>query len=738
MAAITMGSADAQRNDDLQELREEALGLIGLGLVFLILLFLGITAVDARLRQPAMVLILMPIIVAVSASRTRKLSLPLAATTVVAGLGLAIVVAVLIYLDRQVLYWFALLVIVTSVLLGDLAAFAVAGLGSGAVVVLGHVLAVNTDVIVDSTDVDAVLFLIWSTATLSWLATRPTRNALDWSWRSYLLALQRTRELQERQGELGRLAKSLNETCVRLEEMNEELERARRAAEEARRLKAEFAMAISHELRTPLNLVLGFSEMMLRPTDTLEGASSFRGLPESFRQGLEAIHRNADHISHLVNDVLDLSQIEAHRMALVKDWASPKEIAEQACTTVASLFDHLGLTLVVEVPPDLPLLYVDADRIRQVLINLLNNAARFTDHGQVTVRGSCDGQNVILSVTDTGAGIAPEDLPYVFGRFQQVGPKERRRGGSGLGLTICKQFAEMHGGDVRVESQLGRGSTFFLELPLCGNVVSAPLRRAATPRPTGELTIAVLDRETETVRLFQRYLDGYRVLHVGSPQDLVRLAAARSVHALVVNEQAALAGWRTVQEADPRLRNLPVFTCSLATTRRHANQLGVAECLVKPVTRQRLTAILRQHGRRARKVLVVEDDPEMAHLLASVARGACRRFRVRCVADGLEALTTLRAWRPDLLILDLGIPRLRGEEVLREMRADPDLGNLPVVVITGESIPEESVRTSVYSIGRANGLTVGEMMTCLRTNLDALLLPAVPDNVPERRASLLS
>src|SRR5262249_22616907 len=228
---------------------------------------------------------------------------------------------------------------------------------------------------------------------------------------------QRTDDLRDREAELSRVAKSLREACIRLEEMNAELERAQRAAEDARRLKSEFAATISHELRTPLNLIIGFSEMMMNAPVAYAG----QRLPESYRRDLEAIYRNAGQISRLIDDVLDLSQIDAQRMALERSNVSLRQIVDEATSTVALLLEHLGLCLTVHVSPDLPALYVDPTRIRQILINFLNNAARFTDRGGITVRATADEYEVVVAVTDTGVGIPPEDLPYVFEEFHQVG-----------------------------------------------------------------------------------------------------------------------------------------------------------------------------------------------------------------------------------------------------------------------------------------------------------------------------
>lgn len=729
-SVANVGRVDGHDASDLWALRAETLNLIGVSLVVLAMAILGIAAVDPATRRETIWLIVLPLFAGVGAVRLQRLGLGPAAILLISTLALAIVAAALVYPDSQMLYAFPLLVIIGCVLIGDLSAFAIAALISVVVTVLVR----NWDTITllglhapgpvgTPPPVGTVLFLVWCTSLLSWLASRPIRTAIDWAWRSYLMALRRTEELRDRQAELGRLAKSLNEACIRLELMNGELDRARRSAEEARQLKAEFAATISHELRTPLNLIIGFTEMMMASPRAYAGQS----LPEHFREDLEAVHRNACHISRLINDVLDLSQIEAQRMALERSNVTLRQIVDDAVATVASLLDRLGLTITVEVPEDLPPLYVDARRVGQILINLLNNAARYTDRGGVTVRATCGEHDVVVAVADTGAGIAPEDLPYVFHEFHQVGRPDRRRGGSGLGLAVCKRFAEMHGGWMWAESELGHGSTFYFSLPLSENVLTTPLDRVPATRSSGERTVVVLDREPDTARVFQRYLDGYHVAHAANVRQLRKLAALRPVHALVVTD-AAVADWREVQNGDPRLRNLPVYTCSLSTARLLATELGVAEYLTKPVSLEHLATALRRHGRGARDILIVEDDPEMARLLTEMVGSISRRSRILHAGDGMEALKALRAKRPDLVLLDLLMPQRSGYEIVREMKEDATLRDVPIIVISAKGARDETVRASTLGLSRADGLTVGELMKCLQSSLDALLDVPGEDN----------
>src|SRR5579884_4193124 len=333
--------------------------------------------------------------------------------------------------------------------------------------------ALDPRVALDPTTAIYAAVLLWLGILLTWAAAYPVRAAMVWAWDSYLDALCRSEELRDRQGELNRVLASLNDTCYRLEVANQELARARAAAEEARQLKTEFATNISHELRTPLNLIIGFSEILMNASAT--GGQS--GLSPSMRADMDVIYRNALHLSNLIDDVLDLSQVDAGRMGLHKERVCLSTIVSEAVSAIARLYEARGLTLTNEVPDDLPPVYVDRTRIRQVLINLLNNAARFTSSGGAKVRARQEGANLVVEVADTGVGIAPEDLPKVFEEFRQLdGSTRRPHDGSGLGLAICKRFVELHGGAIWAESERGKGTVFAFTVPLIGNVASVTLR----------------------------------------------------------------------------------------------------------------------------------------------------------------------------------------------------------------------------------------------------------------------
>jgi signal transduction histidine kinase/CheY-like chemotaxis protein len=644
-----------------------------------------------------------------------------AASILVVALSALLITGLLVFRESLLAFWFAPLVIIAGVLVGW-------GFGLSVTVITSAVILIDrTSTLAMSDDVATnALFLTWVSLLICWLLSHPTRTALGWAWHSYVRAMQITEEVRHHQEKLEGTVKSLNGAYRRLEQLSVDLARARQAAEEARRLKSEFAAAISHELRTPLNLIIGFSEMMV----TAPQAYRDQALPDVYRGDIEAIYRNACHLSNLVDDVLDLSQIEADRMGLQKELLHLAPVVDEAITTIARLFSAKGLSLSVQVPLDLPSVFADRTRVRQVLINLLNNAARFTNVGGVTVQAWGEGSDVIVAVIDTGIGIAPQSLPVVFEEFRQVHVLgERRVVGSGLGLAVSKQFVELHGGSMWVESRPGEGSTFYFSLPSCETVITAsgspPAEHwlpSTTPLDGTDRAILVIDRDGEAARMFGRHLDGYRILAAPGIEAGRRLSAESVVHAAVaigVNGPPDSGTLRRMGEAFP---DVPVVSCHLSTRKVTAHELGVADCLTKPVGREQIRLSLRHLGAGIRTILIVDDDIEMVRLLGRLVRLASRRYVIWEARSGQEALSLLRAKRPDAILLDLIMPDLSGDELLRRLR-DTGLGDIPVILVTGHEITDEKVTAEYFGITQRGGLSVRELMRCLRASLQAVHRP---------------
>lgn len=608
---------------------------------------------------------------------------------------------------------FSLLTLPAAFLFAPWLATVVALGSSGLIVVL-----VETLPGTEPLDIDALaLFMIFSLLIFSCLLAEPLKTALRWAWVAYEQAQEKMSEAREHQVELGRATKSLNETLTQLEDLNRQIAEARAVAVEAQRLKSEFAAAISHELRTPLNLIIGFAEMIIQP----RRHQAMSQLSDASRKHLQAIYRNACHISHLVDDILDLSQIDAHRLALHKEVISLGGVIDEAAAVVRDLFEDEGLYVAIDVPGTLPGVLADATRVRQILINLLGNASRFTDEGGVTIRASYGANQVVVAVTDTGVGIPTRDLPYVFEEFRQFG--EGKHGGSGLGLSICKRLIELHGGNMWVESMPGHGSTFSFSLPTVETIAvgaeSPSLQRnlATIARQKVQPTLALVNGDNLS-KVIERYLDNYHIEKVESVDRARRMLASGRASGVVFCREEDATIWRAMQKEEPSLH--PVAFCPLRSASHVPGGLGAADYLVKPITQAQLGATFRRVAKRCRVVGIVEDHPEMSDLLAEMVQSLRPNCAIWKATNGRDALTRLRAECPDVLLLDLLMPHLNGYELLHEMRRDERLRKVVTIVITGAEDHDDRIVADMVGITRRGGMTVGEAMACLKRGLDSL------------------
>ncbi|HEX5415098.1 MAG TPA: HAMP domain-containing sensor histidine kinase, partial [Chloroflexota bacterium] len=374
-------SDETYNNADLHDLHAQTVRVsVGAVIAFAV----GLLAVSAigfdRIEVGLFVVAVALIAVAGGGHAIYRFGTTLAAVSLVAGLTASFVLAVSVLPSDIVAPWFSVVVLVTCALFGWRWGTAHLTVAFGLLLVAaGQGLFASSAGFVINTVLLGLAALF-----ISWLISRPTQTALQWASSSYLQELTLVQEARERQAELARLSKTLGESYYRLEQLNLELDAARRAAHQARQLKEQFAAAVSHELRTPLNLIIGFCEMMVLSPTRAYGKPP----PANYRDDLEAIYRSAVHISTLVDDILDLSQIDADRMALHRGWVPLTEVVQQAVEPVSALFRNRQLRLDVQAEANLPLVCVDATRIRQILINLLANAARFTETGGVTIRVS--------------------------------------------------------------------------------------------------------------------------------------------------------------------------------------------------------------------------------------------------------------------------------------------------------------------------------------------------------------
>ncbi|MBI2941459.1 MAG: response regulator [Chloroflexi bacterium] len=562
--------------------------------------------------------------------------------------------------------------------------------------------------------------------TAAWVLGRNLVTAVEWSLQSAALAQRNTVAAREHRAQLVQALKQLDAAYYQLQQANAALETAWKAAENAERAKSEFVTNISHELRTPLNLIVGFSELILTAPEAY-GVP----VPAAYRGDLNAIYRSAQHLLTLTDDVIDLARVGVGRLALLREPADLGQVIKDACDILREYVAANGLWLRIELAPNLPILNIDRLRIRQVLLNLLTNAARFTKTGGITVSASLEGQRVLVQVADTGCGIAPEDVSRVFSEFSHhsgQGPVEEHRtmGGYGLGLSISKRLVELHGGEMGVESVPDVGTTFWFSVPVVA-VDGAPSGESWQPlrlsdRVSARERILVLASGDDWLTRFLRsHLRGYQVV---AARDLPTASAlAAQVRALAILAEIGENGDRreTCQGVP-----VPIFGLPLPSGKRVATALGATTYLLKPVTRAQLRAAIAGLGRPIRRVLIVDDDLRFVRLLTRILQvpEPNSLYDVAIAHDGRAALDLMAAERPDVVLLDLVMPGLGGREVIAAMRADPRLADVPVIVISAQDqIQEQFSLVGPIVVARPEGFRLEELLGAVEALLGALRPP---------------
>jgi len=553
-----------------------------------------------------------------------------------------------------------------------------------------------------------VILVAAAAALLQW----PGYSFMGWAWRSAARATQLAEQLRNRQGELNRLVQALDLTNRLLQRTNHELALARREAEEQRQLKEEFARNISHEMRTPLNIILGFSEIMYR-TPEVYGDFAW---PPTLRRDIAEIRRSARYLSDFVDDILDLARVESAQLPLRREPTDIGAIVEEAAEVGRRLLAEKRVQLLVQLPAGLPPVPVDRVRIRQVLINLLANAARYTEQGHIRVSAAQKGSELVISVSDTGAGIPPDQLETIFDEFRQVDAwRPAALEGKGLGLAIARRFVQAHGGRIWAESELGRGSTFYFSLPLERKDFSRLRQTSAAPLPTNPYanTVVLLGSEA-SVAYLARHVEGFRFILARTPEELSQRVSELHPAAVVAEE-----GLEIPEEALPP--GVPLVSCQLPRHGDAGTLAGFAARLNKPVEQEQLLAMLSRFLPQGGEVLVVDDDRAFVQLILRMLEAQGNGYRARYAYGGEEALRKMRERPPSLVLLDLVMPGLDGFAVLRAMQAEQALARVPVVAVTGISTEERArAKRHSFAVRKRAGLRERELLALLRAVLEAV------------------
>ena len=461
---------------------------------------------------------------------------------------------------------------------------------------------------------------------------------------------------------------------------------------EADRLKTQFLANMSHELRTPLNSIIGFSRVILRGIDG--------PISELQQTDLTAIYTSGQHLLSLINNILDLSKIEAGKMELSIEPVDLRDIAKGVMSTAIALVKDKSVRLEQDVPEDLPTVMADQTRVRQIMLNLVSNAAKFTEQGSITLRVTAYPKEVYIAVSDTGIGVAADKLNHIFEEFTQADASTTRRyGGTGLGLAITKKFVEMHQGRLWVESQVGVGSTFTFTLPR-EQVIEEPPLPVSLPtdleaRGEGKKLVLCIDDDPGVITLYKRYLEkqGYQV--IGLTDSTKAVEEARRLLPFAITLDVLMPqrdGWDVLADLKktPEIANTPIVLCSIIHDKSRGDTLGAADYLVKPITEGELLGALERVRRNTavRRVLVVDDEPDALNLLRRLLE-AEPGFEVITAAGGAAALAAIQTDKPDLLILDLMMPDIDGFAVLDHIKSSLLTRHIPVIIVTAKELTAE-------------------------------------------------
>lgn len=540
-----------------------------------------------------------------------------------------------------------------------------------------------------------------------------TANALE-SAALYKLISEQNQRLEEM---VYSRTRALEEQTVQLKEeiayrqlAEESLVVAMEEAELAAKAKGEFLANISHEIRTPMNAILGYCEILQYDCKRLGN--------EGFMDDLKSIESAGKHLLVLINDILDLSKIQSGMMELETEVFQITDMIAEALNAVRPLTHKKGNVFELQCPENIGSMRADAMRVRQVLLNLISNSCKFTEHGKIVLSVERFGSNgmewVKFSVSDTGIGVKPEHMEKIFSEFTQADASTTRKyGGTGLGLPISRRLCVMMGGDIQVQSQVGKGSTFIVILPSgmrlgennespvaldtagmsAGSTPSAGQPAQPVMSKESSNVVLVVDDEPVTLELMMKLLgkEGFNLVAAKNGDKGIQMARELGPALIIVNLMMRPDGWAVLNalKSLPDLGLVPVFVFCEESDREKALALGVSECLAKPVDWSLLMALMTRYGvpRYSSAILLVEDDVVNREMMNRILRK--EGFSVTNAANGSAALDCVRKDLPRLILLDLKLPEMDGFELIDELRKSKEWSSIAIAVLTAMELSRE-------------------------------------------------
>lgn len=510
-------------------------------------------------------------------------------------------------------------------------------------------------------------------------------------------------------------------TFLKVVRLYREATHGRQLAEEANRLKSRFLSTVSHELRTPLNLIVGLSEMLMQKNKDDRSESG---------RDVRRLHASAQHLDGLIRDVLDLAQNDVGELKLVSTSLDLADVLHVVAAAGEQLVQDKGLEWQASIPENLPSVWGDRTRIRQVTLNLINNAVKFTTHGRVTLQVKMENGEIVVEVSDTGLGILPEEQAVIFDEFRQSErTTELGYGGLGLGLAICKRLVELHGGRIGVRSAGvdGSGSTFYFTIPVLKSELALNF---PAPLPHDRPVLIFAEPSGTSGRIQQHLLQqGFAVQMAWfneagfPPPHFLDLPPG----AVILEEGPSLErSWEAIQSLreNPNTRDVPILVFALNTEQDQGSVLEL-NYITKPLNHTELIKALERQVAAKRKeghtILIVDDEPSTVALHSRMVSAWSPTSRILTAGNGKEALEMIYDAHPDLVLLDLILPGVDGFGVLHAMRANPHSRDIPVIVLTGQTLTAEDM--SNFGRGVTNVLKKGLFSTAETiSHIEAALL----------------
>ena len=507
------------------------------------------------------------------------------------------------------------------------------------------------------------------------------------------------------------------EARIALEDKNKDLIESQKAAEAANEAKSTFLANMSHELRTPLNAIIGYSEMLIEDAEDEN---------EDFIPDLDKINTSGKHLLGLINDILDLSKVESGKMELFIEEFDLEKVLNEVVSTITPLVEKNNNSLNLSINTETKNISADITKIRQIMLNLLSNATKFTNEGEIgiTVNDNPGNQSLIdFQISDSGIGMTTEQVDKVFKPFTQADEKTTRKfGGTGLGLTITKMFSEMMGGGITLSSVINEGTTFTVTIPK--NVIDPKKLKEEIDKDSpitteGSFTILVIDDDPNAQELMKKFLlkENYMVLQATSGHDGLDMAAKNLPDIITLDVMMPeMDGWEVLAalQNNETTKNIPVIMLTLANEPDIGYSLGATDYLTKPVDWGRLSRILEKHEieTSSQSILIVEDDEITREMLKKSLE--TNEFKVSVAKNGKEGLKRVKKAKPALILLDLMMPEMDGFEFAEELRENKEWLDIPVVVITAKDLTSEDhnrLKGNVEAIMQKGSYTKDELLS---------------------------